>query len=73
MLTKKYSSLISKRLLKVFVVLGLFFCLNTMSHAQPDDAGPPTGDPVPLSGIEILLASGALLGAKRFFDFKKKQ
>jgi hypothetical protein len=34
------------------------------------DAGPP---PVPITGIELLLGAGALLGARRFMAGRKKK
>ncbi len=33
--------------------------------------GPPPANPVPISGIEILLGAGALLGAKRYWNGRK--
>ena len=43
-------------------------------HAQPGGGGPGGGgDPdVPLGGIELLIAAGALFGAKKWFDKSKK-
>lgn len=43
--------------------------------AQPggsgsDDPGP--GDPVPISGIEILIGLGSLYGAKKVYDSRRK-
>ena len=42
--------------------------------AQPSGGGPGGGgDPdVPLGGIELLIAAGALFGAKKWFDKSKK-
>jgi hypothetical protein len=40
------------------------------SPGNPCDPGPP---PVPITGIEILLGAGALLGAKKFVDRRKKK
>ncbi len=52
----------------LFIVV-LFF-LPGFLLAQPGDPG---GDPdVPITGIEILLALGGLLGVKRLLGFDKK-
>jgi hypothetical protein len=48
---------------KTLVLILLVFALS--SNAQPGGGGDPgEGEPVPISGIEILLASGALLGLR---------
>jgi len=52
------------------LVLGivlLFSCI--IVNAQP---GPPPTNPVPITGIEILVGAGALLGAKRMVANRKK-
>jgi len=46
-------------------------------YAQPGGGGnpcpfPPCNPDVPISGIEILLAAGGLLGAKRILGLNKK-
>jgi len=56
------------KFLALLVVLIIFFI--PILHAQPGDPG---GDPdVPLGGIELLIAAGALFGAKKWFDKSKK-
>jgi hypothetical protein len=57
---------------KKLILFCSFLLAVLIVKAQPGNPVDPD-NPVPLSGIEILLASGALLGAKRFFDFRKKQ
>jgi hypothetical protein len=49
----------------------LLLCVSTVGYSQPTD---PSTDPdaVPITGIEILIGAGALLGAKRFLDKRKK-
>lgn len=45
----------------------LFFCAPLL--AQPGDPG---GDPdVPISGIEVLIGAGALLGVKKMYAKRK--
>lgn len=56
------------------VVVSLF--ISSILAAQPG-AGDPNGggkpgNPVPFSGIELLIGAGALLGAKKAFDKRKK-
>ena len=49
----------------------LFF--SSILAAQPGGGG-PGGDPdVPLGGIELLIAAGALFGAKKAFDKRKNK
>lgn len=53
----------------------ILMTLSCVSLAQPGPPGDPSEDPdnpVPITGIEILLASGAALGLKRMYDAKKK-
>ena len=48
-----------------FVLFVLFILLPSFLLAQPGDPG---GDPdVPITGIEILLALGGVLGIKKLF------
>jgi hypothetical protein len=71
-----------RHLLRIILIFGLLVSVNSL-RAQPGgpggcgtpnkppcDPGPP---PVPLSGIEILLGAGALLGAKRFLGNRKQK
>jgi hypothetical protein len=57
---------------KICLVL-LFLIISTFAYSQPGGGGNPgRGKPVPITGIEYLLAAGGLLGAwklgvKRFF------
>ena len=37
---------------------------------DPNGGGKPGSNPVPLGGVEILIAAGALLGAKKVFNKK---
>ncbi len=47
-----------------------FMFMSSFLAAQPGGGGP--GDPdVPLGGIELLIAAGALFGAKKALDKKK--
>ena len=49
----------------------IFLSTATLLLGQPGDPG---GDPdVPITGIEILLALGGLLGAKKIYDARKKK
>ena len=52
----------------------LFICLLMGSYAigQPNA---PSNDPdtVPITGLEILLGAGAILGVKRLFGRKKEE
>ncbi len=55
---------------KFVLVVFLISLFSLVTIAQPGDPG---GDPdVPLGGIEILIAAGALFGAKRWLNRKNK-
>ncbi|WP_155209649.1 hypothetical protein [Fulvivirga aurantia] len=40
-------------------------------HAQPGDPGGDPDNPVPITGLEILIAAGAALGIRSFVKAKK--
>ncbi len=51
------------------LVTGIFLVMMTPAFAQPGDPG---GEPdVPISGVEILIVSGSLLGVRRLLALKK--
>ena len=62
----------------ILVSMKAFFCFlilslgaNGIGFAQPGDPG---GDPdVPISGIELLIVAGGLLGVGRFFKTRNKE
>lgn len=57
----------------VFVV-GMMLLWNGLAFSQPG-VSPNEGQPpgaAPISGIEILVALGGLLGVKKLFDSRKK-
>ncbi len=55
----------------VFSFAILFFLAVYPAMSQPGGGGP--GDPdVPITGIEILLVAGGLLGARKLFNSKKE-
>jgi hypothetical protein len=51
----------------------MFICF--VSVAQPGDPcpNPPCDPDVPITGIEVLVGMGALLGAKKIIDARKKK
>ena len=58
-----------KSWLRIFILLVILF-MSQQLFAQPGDPG---GDPdAPLGGIELLIAAGALFGAKKWFEKSKK-
>ena len=56
------------------LLVGLSLIFTSLVYSQPTGGGPGGGgDPdVPLGFIEILIASGALFGAKKWLDRGKK-
>ncbi len=60
----------SKSVYRIVTFLGLSLLTVLIANAQPGDPG---GDPdVPITGIEILLALGGLLGIKKLYGSKRK-
>lgn len=54
-------------------LVAIFIFTSSLLLAQPSGGGPgDPDDPVPLGGIELLIAAGALFGAKKAFDKKRK-
>jgi hypothetical protein len=60
----------NKALLKFFLI-SLFAAISFASMAQPGNPDPP-GDLVPISGIEILLIGGGVLGGIKALRNRKK-
>ena len=52
---------------------GLLILFSSMVLAQPGGGGDPGGgEPVPITGIEVLVAAGAILGIRRLTSLKKR-
>lgn len=60
----------AKRLLYI-----LIFTIGSVSVslAQPGDPDGDPDQPVPITGIEILIAAGGLFGAKKIIDSRRKK
>jgi hypothetical protein len=56
-----------KRILLIMLVI----LAPVMARSQPGNP-PDPDDVVPISGIELLIGAGALLGGKRLYDVKRK-
>ena len=57
--------------MRICLLVLFFFAFPFFATAQPGDPG---GNPtVPITGIEILLAAGGLLGIKRLISNKKNK
>jgi hypothetical protein len=57
---------------KIIFLIG-FLMLTINSIAQPGGGGDPgPGQPVPISGLEILLVSGGILGAKKIIEMTRR-
>lgn len=57
-------------------MLGMLLGISQVSMGQiiPPETPPQEPPPpdVPITGIELLLGLGGLLGAKKYYDFRKK-
>ncbi len=51
--------------------LGLLLFSN--ANAQPGPPPDPESNPVPITGIEYLIAAGAAFGAKKVYDKRKRK
>lgn len=68
---------IMRKLLKPTLILSFLFIGCYSLSAQPGGGGGPGLEdpgpaPVPITGIEYLIAAGAAFGAKKIYDKKKK-
>lgn len=59
------------RLKKALVVLVLLFAGTVQTFAQPGDPETDPDDPVPITGIEWLIAGGCALGLRKLLSAKK--
>lgn len=57
------------RILMLAVFLSV--CHNSFGQPEAPPEEPPIPD-VPITGIEILIGLGGLLGAKKYYDLRKK-
>ena len=62
-----------KVLVRLFLILFIFAQSVLNVVAQPGNPGGNPDNPVPLGGIELLIAAGAAFGAKKWFDKNKKK
>jgi hypothetical protein len=54
-------------------ILIVFLAAALTAGAQPGGGGDPGGgEPVPFSGLEVLLTAGAVLGAKALHTLRKR-
>lgn len=60
---------LSRIFLNCVVFLTLFVVSQTL-YAQPGDPGDPGDNPVPISGVELLLLSGGALGGYKLLRNK---
>lgn len=61
--------------IKVLLPLSIFFLFTiNVAVSQPDGGGPGSGDDpdVPITGVEILIVVGGLLGFRKLANIKRK-
>ncbi len=63
-----------KKIIKPILIFSFLFMGYFTVNAQPGNPGGGTDpdNPVPITGIEYLIAAGAAFGAKKIYDKKKK-
>jgi len=61
-----------KNIVKLIIVVAFLIGGLQTINAQPGDPGTDPDNPVPITGIEYLIAAGAAFGAKKLYDRKKK-
>lgn len=59
--------------MKKFIIIIYFIAVPLISIGQPTPPGDPGDEPIPITGIEILLAAGGLFGAKKIYDNSRKE
>lgn len=57
---------------RVLLLLILFFGSVSL-WAQVTPPGDPGGNPTPITGVEVLLAAGGMLGVRRLYSNWKKK
>jgi len=57
---------------KLFFLVS-FLLVSIVGYAQPGDPGGDPDNPVPITGIEYLIAAGAAFGAKKLYDKRKSK
>lgn len=57
----------------IYIVAISFLSFGALKAQPNPGGGDDPENPVPITGIEYLLAAGAALGIKKFYDKKKKQ
>jgi hypothetical protein len=62
----------STLILKLFLTIAFVFAVQVSVFSQVIPPDPPTPD-VPITGIEILIGAGALLGARKLMRSRNKQ
>ncbi|MBK6264825.1 hypothetical protein JKA74_07235 [Marivirga sp. S37H4] len=56
---------------KTFLIALCVIGFTVTGNAQPGPPPPPDENPVPITGIEFLIAAGAAFGAKKVYDKRK--
>jgi hypothetical protein len=59
--------------MKRLIATLIFTLICGLGWAQPGDPPPDPGEPVPITGIEILIGAGAALGFRKFYQKKKSE
>ncbi|MEL7001129.1 MAG: hypothetical protein AAFN93_00180 [Bacteroidota bacterium] len=63
-----------KKIVALFFLVALFNIPSGYTQpGDPDGGGTPGSDPVPLSGVEILLIAGGAFGMRKALQLKSKK
>ncbi len=59
--------------LKLFILCAVVFLMQGIAFSQPPPADPQTDPDVPITGIELLIGAGAIIGARKLARLRKRK
>ncbi len=59
-------------LIRSLLVIVLLISVGQYAQGQPIPPGPPPANPVPISGVELLIGAGIMLGIRKMVVNKKQ-
>ncbi|GIV35643.1 MAG: hypothetical protein KatS3mg032_0022 [Cyclobacteriaceae bacterium] len=59
--------------MRALILFCLIACCAGLVIAQPGDPGGDPDNPIPITGVELLIGAGAALGVKKLWGNKNKK